>query len=465
MARPLTIQLVSTYEMGHQPLGLAAAAACLRADGHDVECLDAAVNPPEVQALQKADIVGISVPMHTAARLGIELARGIRRINPDAHIAFYGLYASPLYDHLTGSGLADSVIGGEYEIGLRALATQLTAETNDVSSLPPGVGPLPVFERQSFLMPDRTGLPALENYCHLSIDDELRLAGYVEASRGCAHTCTHCPLTPVYGGRLRLIQTETMLADIEQLVALGARHITFGDPDWLNAVPHSLAIAEELHRRHPNVTFDATIKVEHLLAQKTLLPHLAELGCLFITSAFESTDDTVLRALQKGHTRDDLKTALGVVTAAGIALRPTWMTFTPWTTAEAFWDLLSFIEDNGLVNNVQPVQYALKLLLPPGSPLVEVIDGQGLLRPFDEKGLTFDWINPDSRLEPLRRQIAQIVEADTALGPDGAAVSYEATFAKVKLAAQEALPEAFASASVTPQPRKTVPGLTESWFC
>ena len=463
--KPLRILLVSTYEMGHQPLGLAAAAACLRADGHDVECLDAAVNPPEAWNLQNADMVGISVPMHTAARLGIELAGGVRRINPGAHIAFYGLYATPLFDRLTESSLADSVIGGEYEIGLSALASRLATGESESSVLARGVGRLPVFDRQSYLLPDRAGLPSLENYSHVRIDGELRLAGYVEASRGCAHTCTHCPLTPVYGGRLRLVQRETVLDDIDQLVELGARHITFGDPDWLNAVPNSLAIAEELHRRHASVTFDVTIKVEHLLSKASLLPHLADLGCIFITSAFESTDDEVLRLLEKGHTRRDLTAAIGAAAAAGIALRPTWMAFTPWTTAEGFLDILSFIETSGLVNNVQPVQYALSLLLPPGSPLVEVIDRQGLLQPFDEKGLTFGWNNPDPRLEPLRREIAQIVEADATPGLDGEAVSYEATFAKVKRAAQTALSGIDEPVTVAAQPLEAVPGLTEAWFC
>jgi radical SAM superfamily enzyme YgiQ (UPF0313 family) len=461
----MKILLVSTYEMGHQPLGLAAAAAVLRAGDHDVECFDMAVDPPEARVFQQADLIGISVPMHTAARLGIELARGIRRLNPRTHIVFYGLYATPLYERLTRSGLADSVIGGEYEIGLLALANRLVGGSLDRRVLPRGVGPLPIFDRQLYPVPDRRGLPGLDSYAHLRVDGELRLAGYVEASRGCAHSCTHCPLTPVYGGRLRLVQAETVLADIEQLIAAGARHITFGDPDWLNAVPHSLAVVKELHQRHPAVTFDATIKVEHLLEQSRLLPRLAELGCLFITSAFESTDDAVLRLLEKGHTRADLERALSAVGSAGIALRPTWVAFTPWTTAESFLDLLAFVEDNGLVNNVQPVQYALKLLLPPGSPLIDVIAGHGRLEPFDEARLTFNWTNPDPRLEALQRELARVVEADAAPGADGTATLYEVTFAKVKRAALKALAGIDAPASVAPQPLKPVPGLTEAWFC
>jgi radical SAM superfamily enzyme YgiQ (UPF0313 family) len=461
----MKILLVSTYEMGHQPLGLAAAAAVLRGNDYDVECLDVAVDSPESQAFQEADLIGISVPMHTALRLGVELARRIRCLNPKTHIAFYGLYATPLYERLTGSGYADSVIGGEYEIGLLALANRLAGGGLDRTVLPRGVGPLPIFDRQLYPAPDRRGLPGLENYAQLCLDGELRLAGYVEASRGCAHTCTHCPITPVYGGRLRLVQPETVLADAEQLIAAGARHITFGDPDFFNAVPHSLVIAEALHQRHPDVSFDATIKVEHLIEHSGLLTRLHALGCLFLTSAFESTDDAVLRRLAKGHTRADLDQALGLTEAAGIALRPTWVAFTPWTTPEGFLGLVDFIETRGLVNAVQPVQYALRLLLPPGSPLIDIIGGDGRLRSLDEKGLTYRWTNVDPRLDKLQAEIAGIVEDAASCADCDEAEPYETTFLRVKKATLRALGGYAADITLRPQPTKPVPGLTEAWFC
>lgn len=455
--------LVSTYELGHQPLGLAAPAAALRAQGIEVDCLDLAVASPEVAAFRDADLVAISVPMHTAARLGVQLAQRLRRLNPSAHIAFYGLYATPLHDRLIGAGVADSVIGGEYETGLVALAAGL-ARGDGTAGLP-GVGQEPLFERQRYAVPDRRGLPHLDDYAHLQVDGELRLAGYVEASRGCAHACTHCPLTPVYGGRLRLVQAETVLADAAQLIEAGARHLTFGDPDFFNALSHSLAIVEALHERHPALTFDATIKVEHLIEHAAVLARLRELGCLFITAAFESTEDPVLDLLEKGHSGADLERALALVAAAGIALRPTWVAFTPWTTAAGLLDLLAFVESHGLVNNVQPVQYALRLLLPPGSPLIEVLDGQGRLGPFDENGLTHTWESADRRLDALQVELATIVETAAAgTGLEGGE-AYAVTFARVKRAALRALTGADEPASVAPQPREAVPGLTEAWFC
>lgn len=460
----MRILLVSTYELGHQPLGLAAPAAVLRARGHEVECLDLSVVSPEVEPFRRAELIGFSVPMHTATRIAIALARDVRRVNPHAHLVFYGLYASPLYEHLTASGVADSVIGGEYESPLAELADRLSSRASPHLGID-GLGPKPTFERRTYPVPDRSGLPALEHYAQASTGTEMRLAGYVEASRGCAHRCRHCPLTPVYDGRLRLVQKEVVLADCEQLIDLGAGHITFGDPDFFNAVPHSLAIVEELHRRHPELTFDATIKVEHLLQHARLLPRLRQLGCIFVTSAFESTDDAVLQRLEKGHTRADLDTALSLTSAADIALHPTWVAFTPWTTAEAYLDMLAFIEDHGLANHLQPVQMALRLLLPPGSPLVDVLRMEGALGPFDEAGLTYTWRNPDPRLDELQAEAARIVEDAASREYTDWSEPYEATFLSVKRAALRLLRGHEGEVTLKPQPWRPIPGLSEDWFC
>ena len=454
---PLKILLVSTYEMGHQPLGLASPAAVLRAEGHSVVCHDVAVEPLAPGRFDGFNLIGISVPMHTAARLGVEVARRARQLNPASHIAFYGLYATPLAETLARSGLADSVIGGEYEPGLANLARSLSRGGTPGQTRP--TVNTTTFERQQYAVPDRVGLPPLERYARLRIGPELRLAGHVEASRGCAHTCTHCPITPVYGGRLRLVQPEIVLTDIGQQVRMGARHITFGDPDFLNAVPHSWGIVEALQRRHPAITFDVTVKVEHLVEHAELLPRLRDAGCLFVTSAFESTNDAILSRLQKGHTRADMEQVLALAEREDLALRPTWVAFTPWTTADDYIDMLAFIDSHDLVDHVQPVQYALRLLLPPGSPLVPMLEGEGRLRGFDEEALSFAWSNPDPRMDVLQREISNLVSA--AHDCDDAAPG---TFAAVREVAYRLLRGESAPPSPVRRP-KVVPGLTESWFC
>ena len=169
----------------------------------------------------------------------------------------------------------------------------------------------------------------------------------------------------------------------------GARHISFGGPDFLNAPTHTLGVARALHARHPGVTWDATIKIEHVLAHRALFAELSVLGCLFIVSAVESLSDLVLETLRKDHTGADVRAARGVLRAVGIVLRPTWIAFTPWTTAADYPQMLDFIQDADLTNALDPVQLAVRLLIPPHSAILEVADGVPWLLPLDDASLSY----------------------------------------------------------------------------
>ena len=155
-----------------------------------------------------------------------------------------------------------------------------------------------------------------------SINGEQVLAGYTETTRGCKHTCLHCPVTPIYHGRFFAIPAEIVLADIRAQTAKGVRHITFGDPDFFNGPTHALRITRALHAEFPNMTFDATIKIEHLLKHRHLLPELRELGCAFIVSAVEFFNDDVLRHLDKGHTSAQVAETFDLMEHVGIPSTP-----------------------------------------------------------------------------------------------------------------------------------------------
>src|ERR687895_2720813 len=122
----MRVLLVSTYELGHQPLHVASPAAALRKTGHEVRCLDLSVERWDAGALEWAQAVGFSVPMHTAMRLAMHAAAGVRRACPELPVCFYGLYA-PVSRDLTVGALADRVIAGEYEPALAAWAGALAA--------------------------------------------------------------------------------------------------------------------------------------------------------------------------------------------------------------------------------------------------------------------------------------------------------------------------------------------------
>lgn len=451
----LNILLISTYELGHQPLALASPLAYLAQAGYAPVAVDTAVETLTDAQIARAALVGISVPMHTALRLGVAIAERVRRVNPAAHICCYGLYALLNADYLRPR-YADTTIGGEYEGALLDLAQRL--ERGAATELPDA----PLLARLTLPVPDRTSLPPLRRYAAFRRGDDVVEAGYVEATRGCRHTCRHCPIPPVYGGRFFAIPRETVLADIRAQVAAGGRHITFGDPDFLNGPTHALRLARALHAEWPELTFDATIKIEHILEHATLFPEFAACGCAFIVSAVESLSDVVLRHLDKGHTRADVVAALAILDAAGIPLRPSLLPFTPWTTLDDYLDLLTFFEERDLIEHVDPVHFSIRLLVPPGSSFLALPDTAAWLGPLDAASFTHTWRHADPRLDTLQRAVARVVEA----GERDRRDPYE-TFAAIKGLALAASGEPVA----TPRPRgvalarRPVPGLTESWFC
>src|SRR6267143_378762 len=417
------VLLVSCYELGHQPLALASPIAFLERAGFAPEALDISVEPFDASKAARARFVAISVPMHTALRLGVRVAEQIRQVNPACHICFYGLYASLNADYLL-EYCGDSVIGGEYESALVALVGAVEAGRSDpIDGVHlRGQSAKPVLERLAFALPSRGALPGLKKYAHLDKDGSKELVGYVEASRGCLHLCLHCPIPPVYGGRFFVVPQEIVLDDIRQLARDGATHITFGDPDFLNGPGHSLAVVRAMHAELPTLTFDFTAKVEHNLKRAELFPELRHLGCVFMVSAVESLSEAVLANLEKGHTRDDVTRALRIVRDAGIAFRPTWVAFTPWTTLEDYLEMFEFVEWEGLIDHVDPVQFTLRLLVPPGSALLTRDAITPYLAPLDQAAFIHPWTHPDPRMDLLQREASRLVEAASA--EDAAATFY-----------------------------------------
>jgi radical SAM superfamily enzyme YgiQ (UPF0313 family) len=481
LSRPLEVLLLSTYELGHQPFGLASPATWLREQGASVRTLDLAVQQVDEAAIKAADLIAFYVPMHTATRLATNLVRRVKTLNPHAHLCFYGLYAPVNESYLRKLG-ADSIIGGEFEEEMETLVNRLTGEvgraelfdtvseaptvettTPDSSSDAGGSQVFISLSRLQFRVPDRSDMPSLDQYAYLTLHDgERRVVGYTEGTRGCKHLCRHCPIVPVYNGHFRVVQHDVVMADI----ATGAQHISFGDPDFFNGPAHALAIVRDLHERWPDLTYDVIIKVEHLLKHARHLPTLRDTGCLFVTSAVESVDDTTLMNFDKRHTREEFVEAVRLFREIGLGLNPTFVTFTPWTTPENYFDLLQTIAELDLVENVAPIQYAIRLLIPNGSRLLELPEVQELVGEYDEEALAYPWRHPDPRVDQLYDDVMEAVKQ----GMRTEAGRPE-TFAEVWRVAGMALARV-TGGDVPPLPPRLdvtslvpVPHLSEPWYC
>jgi hypothetical protein len=453
------VLLLACYELGHQPLSLAWPQAALRAAGQPATSQDLTVGQLDRAVAEAARFVGIAAPMHTALRLGVQAAEQVRAANPGAHVCFYGLYAWLNADFLL-AGPADSVIAGEIEEPLVALVQALEAG-DDMASVPgvhtTGSPAGPHLARLSLPVPDRAGLPALEHYARYVQDGEAQLAGYVESSRGCLHSCRHCPVVPVYGGRFFVVPVDTVLADIRQQVAAGARHITFGDPDFLNGPGHARKVARALHAEFPDITFDFTAKVEHLLQRRDLLPELRKCGASFVVSAFESVSDRILARLEKGHTAADMDAVVEILAGIGLPVQPTWMPFTPWTTLDDFLALLEWVRARRLIPHVPMVQFSIRMLVPPGSALLSQPDTESWLGPLEPGDFTYRWRHPDSRMDDLQRSLTALAER---AGSDPY-TNFAAVEALAYRCAGRPVPRWTPPVDPPPPP----PRLTEDWFC
>jgi radical SAM superfamily enzyme YgiQ (UPF0313 family) len=454
----MRLLLLSTYELGHQPLHTASPAGALRAAGHDVRCLDLSIQKLERTELEWADAVGVSVPMHTAMRLGIKAAEMVKAHDPSLPVCFYGLYAPVGRDGTVGV-VADRVIAGEYERGLVSWANRLAlGDAPDAGS----DEDLIQLGHDAFVLPARDLLPSLDGYAHLALDGMERKVGYVEASHGCAHECRHCPVPVVYGGRIRLVPQDVVVADVEQLVGMGAEHITFGDPDFLNGWRHSLRVVRAIHERWPQLTFDVTTKVEHVLERNDIWAEMSDSGCLFVVCALETTNDAILERLDKGHTTSQAIEAIELLRAHDIEVRPSFLPFTPWTTHADMVEMMDFIVTHDLIANVDPVQYSIRLLLPEGSLLLAHPDMKVHLGSYDAEHLTYTWTAADPSIDELQNNLAGLIEEATASGKPPGATFLDVYRVVLEAAGRRTSPPAdlIEVGSVEGRPR-----LTEPWFC
>ncbi len=459
----MNVVLISTYELGHQPFGLASPAAWLRARGAAVTCLDLSREPFRPEVIREADLVAFYVPMHTATRLAAQLVGPVRELNPRAHLCFYCLYAPVNEEYLRSLGV-ETIIGGEFEGKLAGLVDHLGERGQghdpdaawEIAARRYAAEPVISLDRLKFLVPDRSGLPPLREYARLLMPDgERRVAGYTEASRGCKHLCRHCPIVPVYNGVFRIVPREIVLEDIRRQVDAGAEHIAFGDPDFFNGPGHALSIVEALHREFPRITYDVIIKIEHLLRSPAQdLARLRDTGCLFVTSAVESLDDAVLARLDKGHTRANFLAVVQRFRSLGLVLQPTFVPFTPWTTLEGYRDLLEVIAAENLIENIAPIQLGIRLLIPAGSRLLDLREVRDLVDPFEPSALVYPWRHPDPHMDAVAARVQELAaEGD-----------------KLRRSRTETFEFIWQAVSARPQPPslaapEAIPHFSEPWYC
>ncbi len=141
-------------------------------------------------------------------------------------------------------------------------------------------------------------------------------------------------------------------------------------------------------------------------------------------------------------------------------MRPSLMPFTPWTTLQDLQDIFVLVEKHQLYDHIDPVQYSIRLLIPPNSSLLKHPKLQPYLDNFDSDLWIYRWRSADATLDELQARISKLVEQATHDHEDSFA-----TYLKIRQLVFDS--SQTAGLRDVPQYRRkqSAPRLTEDWFC
>ena len=258
-----------------------------------------------------ASLVAFYLPMHTATRLAGAAHRSRRARESVGQACAYGLYAPLNASWLRERGV-DDVLGPEAEADLVASGDSRSPELQVPN-------------------PKSTAVPAQPRHSATAVHPARSLGA--SAARSATRRCRcRTARRASSAAPTRRAAASTSAGTARSCRSIAARSASCRSTScWRTSGAGGGRRAAHLVRRpgllqrpdarapdrravrgrsFPGVTYDVTIKIEHLLKHADLLPLLRDTGCLFITSAVESIDDDVLAKLRKGHTRADFVEAV-----------------------------------------------------------------------------------------------------------------------------------------------------------
>ena len=428
----MKILLTSFYDLGKQPKIIAEIVDRYNSAEIDFDFFDFSVEDQN-KDLENYDVLGIYAPMHTATILSIEYIKDKKLPNK---MFTFGLYGSVLEDF-------NSSIRYIKDIESDELALFLEINDDHQFSLKNNI-------------PNRQIFPDISNYAHLVDGSNNIIAGSVETTYGCKHSCTHCPVPISFNGTFKTYSLEKIISDVENQVNQGAKHISFNDPDFFNGPIHALKILESLNKKFPTITYDSTIKVEHIIKYKKYFKELSSLNMVFVISAFETTNDLVLSILEKNHTSNDLNTSIEISQDFGIDVRPTWMPFSPWTELNDLSNIVNLIEKYKLRETVDPIQLTIKLLIPKHSLIIKKPEINKYLGNYEKNSLSFKWDYENNDVEKLQSSLFDFILHNSELD------EHKQYLGMVNIIEKFTDTELLKNSTYD---FKNVPKLSETWFC
>jgi radical SAM superfamily enzyme YgiQ (UPF0313 family) len=364
------------------PLGLACVGGALRAAGHEVRIVDAAVLPRRENGLAalltgwRPQVVGISASTAVLAP-ALAVATTVKEHDPDVVTLLGGVHATLNPAEVVREGAVDVAVHGEGERTavelLAALARREPLDRIPGIAYRDGEKPRVNVMRAPVADLDELPFPAYDLLPMGSYSTPFSTPGMVTSmvtSRGCPYPCTFCDAFVVHGRKYRAQSAERVVAEIRLLVREhGVREVLFKDSEFTLDRGRVERFCDLMIAGGLRVSWTCSARVDRV--DGSLLRRMASAGCRVVQFGVESADPVVIGALKKGITAEKVLEAFRSARAAGIETVANLMVGAPGETRD------SIDATRRLVREIRPDHLNVQVLVAyPGTELFRTLGGR-----------------------------------------------------------------------------------------
>lgn len=341
------------------PLGICYIAAVLEKNGHNVRIIDSVAEKIEKEEIIKRiekyqpDIVGITSTAVSFSR-AVKLAGIIKSIHKNILIVIGGPHVSSLpRESLLNCDFFDIGVFGEGEYTfLEIVENYKNGGLNNNLEKIKGISyrkngrvlvnkPRPLIENLDELpYPSRHLLADIYLYnTNLSIGGRKPFVHMIP-SRGCPFQCIFCDQN-VYGKRWRSFSPEYIIREIEFVVKkYSAKTIQFQDDLFTFYPERVIRFCNLLKEKEFDITWNISSRVDTL--NEKLLRIMNDAGCRIIYFGIESGDEDILKIIKKGHSIEQVKSAIYAAKKIGLIVHGSFIIGNPAETEQTIEKTIKF---------------------------------------------------------------------------------------------------------------------------
>jgi len=328
-----------------EPLALEYLGAGLKLDGHEVELLDARLEPDIEAACTRfrPEVVGLT-GFTSHVNLVKKIAARLKAIQPGLVIVVGGHHATVRPTDFNEAAI-DTVVIGEGVFTLREIVRALAARTplRDIAGIalpdPEGMffsAPRPYTDLNELPFPDRS---LTARYRGQYFSEWFKPLASVRTSLGCTARCNFCALWSITGGRYLRREPEAVVAELR---GIAEPNVFFCDDESMCDVKRMDRLADLIREAGIKKKFFLYGRVDTIANHPELFAKWAKIGLAQVFVGMEDYSDARLKAMNKKITVAQQAEAVRILDELGIMMYASYMV-DPAYSREDFRDLLGYV--------------------------------------------------------------------------------------------------------------------------